>query len=732
MEGLFQVGGFVLSVSGFYFSFARPRPGFEGWVSLMMIGLLFLPSASQGQIARSEPEPPKPPELKVSGYGLFGNRELKRLIELLGVRGKEREYFDAQFVEDAALVLISRLQRDGFLKPAVRAVMVLDDGSEMTRFWDEPLEDPLPRSLRVKRLGFHIREGIRYWFEGIEFAGLKSMSAKEARAFFIEAGALLPLRTTRIFTPQNLERGLANMIEVLERNGFERAKAAVTDLQRDDNSGRVRVTVRVEEGPKSIVRSIRRQLVLGADTQPVALDTIRTNHVFSKLWVQDVAHELRTHYYRRGYPDVNVEVTSENREHHNNRIEIDLLATIRTGAQVVANSVQFEGHEKTKQSVLNRHVPLSGGDLLDRVAADEGRVNLARLGVFDSVELDYRPIDEHRRDVVYRLDEGKQFDVSLLFGYGSYELLRGGVELEQFNVFGRAHHSRLKLVQSFRSSNADYSYTMPELLGEDIDVFLNSSGLRREEISFVREEFGGGMGARRYFKAIESELSVRYNYQVLNAADPESDIGLEGLQSAAVGAVITDFRHDRRDNPLYPHSGYKLFSNVELATEYLGGDVNYQRLELLGSYHRPLDPGRWLHVGVSHGVVFSVAGSVEDLPFNRRFFPGGENSVRGFQQGEAAPRDRRGKIVGAETYFGSTIEFEQQLTASWSLVGFVDSVAFARRIEDYPGGQMLFSSGAGIRWKTLIGPVRLEYGRNLNPRPDDPSGTLHFSIGFPF
>ncbi|HVR36150.1 MAG TPA: BamA/TamA family outer membrane protein, partial [Methylomirabilota bacterium] len=41
-------------------------------------------------------------------------------------------------------------------------------------------------------------------------------------------------------------------------------------------------------------------------------------------------------------------------------------------------------------------------------------------------------------------------------------------------------------------------------------------------------------------------------------------------------------------------------------------------------------------------------------------------------------------------------------------------------------------AGGGVRWKTIIGPARLEYGHNLNPRRHDPSGTLHFSIGFPF
>ncbi|MBI1176937.1 BamA/TamA family outer membrane protein [bacterium] len=40
--------------------------------------------------------------------------------------------------------------------------------------------------------------------------------------------------------------------------------------------------------------------------------------------------------------------------------------------------------------------------------------------------------------------------------------------------------------------------------------------------------------------------------------------------------------------------------------------------------------------------------------------------------------------------------------------------------------------GGGLRWNTIIGPVRVEYGYNLNRRTFDPEGTLHIAIGFPF
>jgi outer membrane translocation and assembly module TamA len=175
-----------------------------------------------------------------------------------------------------------------------------------------------------------------------------------------------------------------------------------------------------------------------------------------------------------------------------------------------------------------------------------------------------------------------------------------------------------------------------------------------------------------------------------------------------------------------------VFSTFEVASEALLGDVDFQRMETSISYHHAISRLQWVHFGVSHGFVTTVDGPAEDLPVNRRFFPGGDNSIRGYQYGEAAPRDVDGDLVGAETYTLGNIEFEQGITPTWSVVFFFDALGMATSIEDWPVNEALYSVGLGVRWKSIIGPVRLEYGHNLNPRDDDPNGTLHVSVGFPF
>jgi outer membrane protein assembly factor BamA len=366
------------------------------------------------------------------------------------------------------------------------------------------------------------------------------------------------------------------------------------------------------------------------------------------------------------------------------------------------------------------------------VALERARYRIARLGVFESVDLRYEPPDAAVRDPVFSLREGPRSETSLLFGYGSYEQVRAGVEHRQMNIFGLAHQSRLEAVQSMKSTSGDYSYTVPELFGESLDGTARLFFLQRREIAFLRQEYGVNASLRRSIARLGGEATVGYTFKAarnrLNAlatrATDEKQVNI-----ASVNAGLTG---DRRDSPLRPRHGYHWSAQLESADPKLGGEATYQRLELAGSYHTGWGESRWVHLAFSQGVITTFgAPSDLSLPVNSRFYPGGDNSIRGFQRGEAAPRDAAGEFVGAKAYVLGNIELEQALTSSWSIVAFGDALGTAVSLHDFPK-ERLYSVGLGLRYQTLIGPVRIEYGRNVNPRPDDPPGTWHFSLGYPF
>jgi outer membrane protein insertion porin family len=703
------------------------RPGFWGTYSKMAVVLAWACCALQ-VFASTNPPPAK---LSIKGYGFLGDRELKSLVVLLERSGKKPVTFEANFVEDAVLILFSRLNKDGYLHPKIHANIELADGEQRTFTWIDPVGESLPRPLNAKKVEFVIEKGVRFYYEEVRFSGINAISLRDAAHFFVEVDAIVKLKENRVYTPDKLRSSVRNLEEALERLGYESASALSTNLMVNRNTGVVTVDILVHERPRSLVRSIRKEIYDGDTNAPPAVSTIQTNVIFSRLWQQDFTQLLRREQYIDGHADARAEITQEERELRGSTNYIDIAAKVWPGPVITVNSVEFQGQKKASVNMMRRRVNIQSGDLLNPVKAEQGRYKLARLGIFDTVDLRYDKVYDDTRDVVYTVKEGKRLTFSLLAGYGSYEQLRGGFELEQYDLWGLAHHARLRVVQSFKSSSADYLYTVPDFLGHDIDGFLNASGLIRDEPAFTRREFGGGAGVSRNFRSINTDLSVRYNYQVLSTT--HQDVPPEfGLPEADVGSFIFDMRHDRRDNPLTPHRGYKIFSTLELASTALLGDVDFQRMETTFSYHHPVGNLRWVHFGVAHGFVTTADGPAKDLPINRRFFPGGDSSIRGYQFGEAAPKDANGNLVGAETYTLANAEFEQGLTRSLSFVVFFDALGQAARIENYPFNEGLYSAGLGLRWKTIIGPVRLEYGRNINPRPGDTDGTLQVAIGFPF
>jgi outer membrane protein assembly complex protein YaeT len=699
-------------------------------LGVLLCAFFFIPKLCVS--AATQTNSPTRAKLKITGYGILGNRELKRIIKTVELGSRKPEFYGAVFVEDSALILSSRVKRDGYLKPKVYAYLTLEHGGHIRVEAQELLDNPLPRPLRIKEAHFKIEKGVLYHYQKLEFEGLETITEKEARSYFVETGTLLNLKRYRIYTPEKLKHGLSSLEEVLDRQGYQEAKGQASEPILDDKTGAVSVRITLNQGLRSIVQSVREEFYYEKETEPKETKTVYPNKAFSKVWQQDFTQGMKTNQFHRGYPDTTVELERLNTTNHDGRTFIDFLAKIKSGTQVYIGVVDFRGEKKTSERIMARRVRVQRGELLDRIKVEEGRYRLAQLGSFETVDLSYQPVDEHTRDVNYTVKEGKTLDVNLLFGYGSYELLRGGFEIEQFNIWGLAHHAKLKAIQSFKASSGDFTYTIPEVVGKDVDLFFNANGLRREEVNFTRIEYGGGFGGHKYFKPYSTDATLRYSYQILDASDVPGVAFNVGPTNVAVGAVILDLKHDRRDNPLYPRKGYKVFLNVEVASEYLGGEVDYERINLSTSWHHRIGGGRLISLGFSHGVDLAVGNSSTQLPYNRRFFPGGENSIRGFPEGKASPRNAAGQIVGAETISLATIELEQALTPQWSLVVFSDNLGMAEMVQNYPFDQGLFSVGGGLRWKTIIGPIRVEYGYNLNPRPKDPTGTLLFSLGFPF
>jgi outer membrane protein assembly complex protein YaeT len=525
---------------------------------------------------------------------------------------------------------------------------------------------------------------------------------------------------------------MGNLEEALRQQGYAEAAVTAGEVSLDAETGRVRATIQVNEGRRWRVTALQFVLTDGS-AAPILPDSLRPDQSWNSLWRQDTTTAIRRWYFTRGHPDVQVKLTPQAVDAPDGTKAVTVLAQVTPGPEVHVGQVRFIGNNYTHDAILRRLVRDQPGALLNPIRFNSSQARISQLGVFRNIDLTYDPPDAATRDVVYTLTEGRRQEVSLLAGYGSYEQLRAGVEWRHFNLFGRAHTSSLKLVQSMKGSQGDYIYTVPELFGSTTDGSARLFGLRREEPSFMREEYGANISLLWPLRRLGVALTTGYTFKHLRNSDNELATSATDQTQADVASFNLGVVRERRDNPLRPRKGYNIHLQVESANRALGGEVVYQQVVFGASYHTGWGNGRWFHAGLSQGVVTTFGASNDALlPVSVRFYPGGDGSIRGYQKGEAAPRDADGQFIGAKAYTLFNLELEQALTSKWSVVIFGDALGTARRMADYPYSEKLYAVGLGVRYQTIIGPVRAEYGHNLNPRPLDPAGTLLFSIGFPF
>ncbi len=710
--------------------------------------LVALAAASVGAGARAETEgkeragpEAKPAKLRLSGFGWWGNLERRNALELLLDEGGTRAEFDGGFIEDAALVLNSELVEEGFFAAEIEAVWRDAEGREGRARLDARLSEGLPRGVRATELRLTARPGVRAVVEKVEIAGLTALAEEEARAYFRPDAGLFTPDVVRAWSEGRARRGAAELAEALRSQGYAEATVKVAERRLDEASGRVELSVQVEEGPVWRVAEAKVEVAGGGEDEAGGLagenpGTEAVTRLEGAVWTRarslDAGQAPRRQYQERGYPDAAVAWTVERGEvaADGRARPVTVTARVERGGRRRVGEVGFAGVEKTRPGLLEQRTRgLRPGDWFDPAEVEAARMRLARLGVFRRVEVRETDREDGTRAVVFAVREAPPWEAAWLLGWGSYEQVRVGVEVTRGNLWGLAHRTRFEAVQSLKGTRADYRYTVPTFWEDTVEAAGRVFGLRREEQSFDRVEYGAAVELQREVPWIEVLATAGFTYEVLRADDVKLGAARGGVDDATVASFDVALTRDRRDNPIRPQAGTRWAVHSQTALPELGSEVRYERLELAWAWHRALGEERWMHVGVSQGWVFA---GENDAPVNKLFFPGGESSLRGYQQGEATQRDANGRFVGVRSAWLVNWEVEQLVTGRWTAVVFLDVLGTAVDADDWPGDETLASAGLGVRYQSPIGPLRLEYGGNLNRRDGDPAGTLHFSIGFPF
>lgn len=670
--------------------------------------------------------------LKIEGMGWFENRRLAaRLAFLQGLNSSEPAELDATLLEDSSFILMEQVKQAGYLQPEIE-LHLWHEGVEQVVSWVHEYSIQLPVEVRADRATFQLRPGVLSYYNSVSVEGVTAFPEQELERYFIPGGVLIHGRRELAYTPANLNQRIQRLLLALKSEGYRSAQLLESEVERNEQSGAVQVRIRIDSGPLYVVGEVQLRAESGGAVVDPPDWPLEAGMPMTDEWEQAHVMELRNAAYAQGYPDAQVWMEPASIVHSEESVwRQDVCFVVDRGESVRLGALRFEGDAETERSVLKRQTQLAPGQPVNLLQVSEARRKLMALGIYRRVGFAFDPAEGPERDVVYELVPGQRKELSLQAGWGSYEMARVGFNWVHRNPWGRAHRYEIGAKQSFKSSQARSAYSVPQFLGTDLTAYTRAEVNMREELSYDRNSQSLAIGATTYLQRLGLQLSLEYG---LSHEDTDRRLGssFKSEESATVSSLRLEASLDRRDDFLAPSAGYNVFASFESAHPALGGTVDFQKLELGTSYHFSLTESIIVHVGLRGGTIVSSGPAEDNIPFNERFFLGGENSLRGYREGGAAPLDSNGDVIGAEVYLLGNLELEQRIWGEFSALLFVDVLSDSREGFYQQDSDFLYSVGLGLRYNTLMGPLRLEYGYNPQSQPNRPRDALHFSIGFPF
>ena len=523
---------------------------------------------------------------------------------------------------------------------------------------------------------------------------------------------------------------------------IERIKAAYHDVGYQDvkvkpaqvtlvDDDYLDINIEIDEGPLYRVGTVgvSGDLMVVED-QLLKVVRIQMGNVFSRKALHDSIDALTDFYADSGYAYANIApLTKKDKK----KLVIDVTFDIEQGPQVYIEKIRIHGDTKTRDKVIRREIPVTEGALYSAKKVKGANRRIRNLGFFEEVNVTNKPgsaEDKTVLDVDVKEKSTGTFSVGL--GYSSVDKLMAQGSVSQNNFMG--YGIKLDLSGSFGSVSNTYSLGVvdPHFLDTDWTLGGEIYKSAREYDDYDDDRLGGAIRAghpvTRNSKAF---LVYRYEQQEISnisaAVDPNDPWIEEG--KTTLSSITTEWVRNSTDFYQDPSTGG--ITNISVEYAGLGGTEHFVKSI---AEHRHFWPLFWGTVFSIHGEVgYVVSTNSEEVSINEKFFLGGIRTIRGFKNREVGPQDEFGNYIGGEKMAYFNFEYLFPLYKNLGLKGvlFYDTGNAWTKDQEY-FTDMRHSVGAGVRWDSPMGPLRFEWGYNLDPRDGEKDSVFEFTIGKAF
>lgn len=576
------------------------------------------------------------------------------------------------------------------------------------------------------------------YLKSLKFVGNKLVSTKDLKKqLTMTLPSFWPWKKLPPFKEGELERDVGRLKAYYRQQGFFhiRIRPRLNKLAKE----RVAVEIKIKEGPW--IKVTRINLKVAPTERPVdfqPLDEKRPVKVGDRLIsskYEDLKRLYLNHLLNHGYPHAVVDGKVYVDEKLNTA-KIDLKVT--PGVYSHFGSVKVSGNRETPDYLILRQLTFKKGEVFDFDKIYASQRNLYKLDLFSSAAVVPEKVDKKERiiPIAIKVQEKKKRAVKFGVGFGDEDKLRVRGALRLRNLWGGGRTFDLEGKYSSIDSHFTSTFTNPQIWATYFDLIISGGGLYLQYPNFNDTAiFVQSRLERKLPWKIRSY--VGYQLQVDRPTDipGSTELAFSEPQERKfrTAMAFVGLNQNTTDNELYPSQGGTLSARGESSLHNLGADLQFLRTILEARRYFNLYDKKLILAG---RFKIGLMGPIEDtreIPLFKRFFCGGYNSVRGYRLYYLGPRDIAGDPIGGDALMEGSGELRFPIYKELHGVAFLDFGNVYAKIHNLDPGQFKYAAGAGLRYRTPIGPVGIDLAFPLNPidRSSD-KWQLHFTIGQAF